>query len=931
MASTGFCATALKRRADLAYERSDWIPTVAGQALIRNNKPVLAYIAGKPAAFTSKDHNFYPADTVEKQIIVVNNSRETLTCDCEWSLGLPRAIVGAKRVTIPTGEQQRVPLRFELPPGLEPGTYELKVTARFSSGETQEDSFAVHVMARPDAPRPGSSIALFDPKGETAEVLDGMGVRYRAVQADSDLSAYDTLIVGKGALTVNGPAPDVTGVRDGLKVIVFEQTAEVLEKRLGFRVAEYGLRRVFKRVHHPLLAGLDDQHLRDWRGAATILPPRLDYESGSLFSGAPTVRWCGIPVPRVWRCGNRGNVASVLIEKPACGDFMPILDGGYSLQYAPLMEYREGSGMVLFCQMDVTGRTETDPAAQTLARNILNYAAPWKPGPSREVLYVGDAAGKTHLEAAGFSPLPYEGGRLSADQVLVVGQEGGRELAAHKVAVAEWLKAGGNLLALGLDEQEANAFLPLQVRMTNEEHIAAYFEPFGVGSLLAGVAPADVHNRAPREMPLVSGEAAIGDGVLGKASGANVVFCQLLPYVVNPAQAAVTSFTVGDQDAVAGEMCGVVALGPVSVRGASLGQQVEGGEPGKTYTFAVFVKALDEPVRMRLEIERSGSPWDRALRTPDFEAEEGQWQELHATFKVDKPFPEGWFAYIQCAQPGARYMVDAFRLYEGDYVPGTAAASGGPENLFKNPSFEDGPEPYRFSCPVEQHNLKQTYRRSSFLITRLLSNMGAHGANPLLEHFSSPPGGRGAESVVRNGSFSVDEDGNGVADEWLFSSGAKGAAAGLERTQEGTGKWAQLLVCPPVQEGEKPPSVMLAQHDVPIEKGQWYRISIDARGEGLDTDGVTMTITNMATWRSLFEYQRFQPGEQWKQFTFLVQANDTVETGTRLQIWYYGAGKLWLSDVRVEPIAPPSQGRWLAGLYLDVPEEWDDPYRFFRW
>jgi hypothetical protein len=23
--------------------------------------------------------------------------------------------------------------------------------------------------------------------------------------------------------------------------------------------------------------------------------------------------------------------------------------------------------------------------------------------------------------------------------------------------------------------------------------------------------------------------------------------------------------------------------------------------------------------------------------------------------------------------------------------------------------------------------------------------------------------------------------------------------------------------------------------------------------------------------------------------------------------------------------------RWSEGLYLDVPEEWDDPYRFFRW
>jgi hypothetical protein len=27
----------------------------------------------------------------------------------------------------------------------------------------------------------------------------------------------------------------------------------------------------------------------------------------------------------------------------------------------------------------------------------------------------------------------------------------------------------------------------------------------------------------------------------------------------------------------------------------------------------------------------------------------------------------------------------------------------------------------------------------------------------------------------------------------------------------------------------------------------------------------------------------------------------------------------------------PEPPRWLHGLYLDVTEEWDDPYRFFRW
>jgi hypothetical protein len=28
---------------------------------------------------------------------------------------------------------------------------------------------------------------------------------------------------------------------------------------------------------------------------------------------------------------------------------------------------------------------------------------------------------------------------------------------------------------------------------------------------------------------------------------------------------------------------------------------------------------------------------------------------------------------------------------------------------------------------------------------------------------------------------------------------------------------------------------------------------------------------------------------------------------------------------------PDTGKRWLDGLYADVPQEWDDPYRFFRW
>ena len=517
-------------RVDLAFESSDWIATVAAQALIRHNRPLLAYIGGKQGAFTSKDHNFLPGETFEKQLIVINNSRETVTCDCEWSFGLPRTITGKKQVTVPTGRQQRIPLRFELLAAIAPGKYELRATFRFDGGETQTDSFSIDIMPLPQPARLNDKIALFDPNGQTRKLLDGMGIRYQPVSTNTNLSAYETLIVGKSALTTESPAPDIARVRNGLKVLIFEQTADVLEKRFGFRVAEYGLRQVFRRMpDHPLLTGIKAGNLCNWRGEATILPSRLKYKMRPRYG--PTVQWCGIPVTRLWRCGNRGNVASVLIEKPALGDFLPILDGGYSLQYSPLMECREGMGMVLFCQMDITGRTEDDPAAQTLARNILMYVSAWKPAPRRQVFYVGDPAGRQHLESAGISLASYDAGSLSANHVLVVGEGGGQMLAKDAAAIADWLKAGGKLLAVRLDEQQANAFLPLKVRMKEAEHISAYFEPFGFKSLFAGVGPADVHSHEPQKLPLVSASVTIiDDGVLARAENFNIVFCQLAPW-----------------------------------------------------------------------------------------------------------------------------------------------------------------------------------------------------------------------------------------------------------------------------------------------------------------------------------------------------------------------------------------------------------------
>src|SRR5205823_2559181 len=150
--------------------------------------------------------------------------------------------------------------------------------------ETQDDSFSLRVMPRAAAPVAATRIALFDPAGETARLLDTLHLRFQRVDAAADLTPYDVLVIGQAALAPGGPGPNVDRVRDGLKVIVFEQSAAALEQRFGFRVAEYGLRQVFPRAGahnvgsgHPLLSGLTTENLRDWRGEATLSTPRLAY------------------------------------------------------------------------------------------------------------------------------------------------------------------------------------------------------------------------------------------------------------------------------------------------------------------------------------------------------------------------------------------------------------------------------------------------------------------------------------------------------------------------------------------------------------------------------------------------------------------------------------------------------------------------------
>lgn len=151
-------------------------------------------------------------------------------------------------------------------------------------------------------------------------------------------------------------------------------------------------------------------------------------------------------------------------------------------------------------------------------------------------------------------------------------------------------------------------------------------------------------------------------------------------------------------DAAEGERSARVTIGQVDDWGTQFGQGASSGKKGKTYTFAVLVKSTKGPVSVDLQIERHGPPYDRAAKSQTFSITKDMWKELHVTFKVETDFPEGWFAYISCAQPNSEYRADMFRLYEGDYIPYEELAKKKSEvtglHLFDTGTLSSSP----FSC-----------------------------------------------------------------------------------------------------------------------------------------------------------------------------------------------------------------------------------------
>jgi len=394
-----------------AGDADDFEASSIGQTYRRVNADVLLWIAGRsmvgggPERFTEQSHQFRPGQTLRKQLIVLNDTRGPLKgrLVADVRLAEKTRVLFDQPIEVPAGGQRRVAFSCELPADAA-GTYHINARLHYGDKMLRTDHFAFEVLLPVPPPQDVPDVVLWDPKGLTAKELRRLGVKVAAVTGSVPTSAKG-LLVGREAISLDGALPDVGPLlARGGRVVVFEQTEQALSRRLGFRTNAPSLRTTFHRTFHPIVQGLGNTQLRDWTGDATLLPDRFtlpDFEEHD-----PKVDWLGFQNTRAWKWGNGGQVASVVIEKPQTGDFLTLVDGGFDLQYAALMVARIGNGQMAFCQLDVTGRSQPDPAADRLVGNLVQWAGwvspvPWTPQPIKPAAFVGDAATLKFLRSLG--------------------------------------------------------------------------------------------------------------------------------------------------------------------------------------------------------------------------------------------------------------------------------------------------------------------------------------------------------------------------------------------------------------------------------------------------------------------------------------------------------------------------------------------------
>lgn len=450
-------------------------------------RPLLIFIGGQQERFTAKDHNYASMDRIDKTIMLIWDGPGTTNVTVQWKFMNGEQVFkkGENAFTLKPGTVEKFAVNALAPPLKErsAGSFMINAFDTATKVSITDDTFALSFFPRPENIATSSSKwGIYDPRGITTEMLARRAFKAAPVNTPADLAGITTLIVGFKALSTKTKLPFTPAdIRRGLNVLMLEQDMEGLES-MGLRVQNVVPRIVYPRAkNHPVLAGITADDLTHWRGEGTLLPR----------TSKDMREW---PWPHAFHWGNNGSVASVIIETPHHGSFSPLIECEFDLAYSPLVEYRDGKGIMLFSQLDINGRVMLEPVAETLLQNMIRYLD--KPRASTQAKSAAVLADEN--TALFFGSMALQTRRITgndiasltpANDVLIVGANAA---AADIQTARSFATKGGTAIVLS---QKGTTLKDAGITATTAQKRLTGVRSIGSDTILADIGPELLHFR----------------------------------------------------------------------------------------------------------------------------------------------------------------------------------------------------------------------------------------------------------------------------------------------------------------------------------------------------------------------------------------------------------------------------------------------------
>lgn len=395
------------------------------------------YIANGPDDFLLKDHSYFSGETINKQIVLLNDLTENYTDTYHWQL-IDSAdkiitegyIKGVAKAGVPTF----LPLSFTAPKVHKRSRFLLKLQA---SGKTEHhDTIGIEVFPVQKKISIKGTIVVFDPVGETKAMLNKAKIKYHNLTDSTDLTQVDLVIVGTKSYSDSFiKLARKTGlekaVKKGMNLLILEQQGDV--SVCGLSLEEQSARRVFvANGEHELLANMGKEDFINMKGTVNLIEPYPNPPANLSHKNFPK---------RHFKWGNRNITATYVYRKPHFAPFVPILECGFDLVTSPLMEMGVGRGRVVLCQVDVTPRYGKDPVSTTLVNNFLKDLSKRSKNISRPVVSYGNKINK-FLNQFGITG---KDKTVSPDSCIIVGKNIAK---GDEVVIIDAIKNGATALLL---------------------------------------------------------------------------------------------------------------------------------------------------------------------------------------------------------------------------------------------------------------------------------------------------------------------------------------------------------------------------------------------------------------------------------------------------------------------------------------------------